>query len=327
MIHNMPLNMMQLSIIVPIYNVEKYLRKCVESLLLQDLSQNGYEIILVNDGSTDDSGRIADEYAASYLNIHVIHQPNAGLSEARNTGIKDAHGEYIMFVDSDDYLEPNVLKGLVEKMTAEDLDVLRFNYQNVNEQGKVIEPNKISKPFVDYRDEICDGFTFLNDCLGSACYAWQFILKHELTCTFMSDIYFEDVDWTPRMLIKAQRVTSVCTVVYNYLQRQGSITLSQDEVRIRKALNDRITIIKTLKETSATLHDHRWFDGMVASIVISVISRVAKSFYSERHDWIARLRSLNVFPVSSYHLTPAAKRKRILLNLSPCLYCWLMHKR
>ena len=127
---------MKLSIIVPIYNVAPYLRKCVDSLLKQDISD--YEIILVDDGSTDYSGVIADEISnafrlsplASRLTLRVIHQPNAGLSAARNTGIAAAQGEYIMFVDSDDYLEPNVLGALMEQVRREQLDVLRNIMRN-----------------------------------------------------------------------------------------------------------------------------------------------------------------------------------------------------
>ena len=105
---------MKLSIIVPIYNVAPYLRKCVDSLLAQDISD--YEIILVDDGSTDDSGVIADEILNTHsqspianCQIKVVHQLNGGLSAARNTGIAAAQGEYVCFVDSDDYWEENVL--------------------------------------------------------------------------------------------------------------------------------------------------------------------------------------------------------------------------
>ena len=98
---------MKLSIIVPVYNVADYLPKCLDSLLVQDLSQNEYEIIVVNDGSTDNSGKIAEEYSKTYSNIILINQENQGLSGARNTGIQNAKGEYVQFVDSDDYLEPN----------------------------------------------------------------------------------------------------------------------------------------------------------------------------------------------------------------------------
>ena len=123
------LYMPRLSFIVPVYNVSPYLRKCVDSLLMQDCEDN--EIILVDDGSTDDSGTICDELAAAYENIRVIHQQNGGLSAARNAGLKAAEGEYICFVDSDDYWEENVLGGLMEQVEREKLDVLRFDYQNV----------------------------------------------------------------------------------------------------------------------------------------------------------------------------------------------------
>lgn len=130
---------MLLSIIVPIYKVEPYLRKCVDSLLVQDLSPEEYEIILVDDGSPDDCGKIADEYAARFSNVRGIHQENGGLSVARNTGIMTAQGKYIQFVDSDDYLEPDVLGSLVGRAERDDLDVLRFNYRNVNERYEEYE--------------------------------------------------------------------------------------------------------------------------------------------------------------------------------------------
>ena len=97
---------MKLSIIVPIYNVALYLRKCVDSLLAQDITD--YEIILVDDGSPDECPQTCNEYAEKYDNIKVVHQENAGLSAARNSGIAVAQGDYILFVDSDDYLQPNV---------------------------------------------------------------------------------------------------------------------------------------------------------------------------------------------------------------------------
>ena len=152
---------MKLSIVVPVYNVEAFLKKCVNSLLVQDLPKDDYEIILVDDGSTDDSGALCDALAAEQGNIRVIHQQNRGLSGARNTGIAVAKGVYIQFVDSDDFLESNVLGGLVKRVENNDLDILRFNYQNVFETGGVFEPNKYAKPFVDFSGEVCDGVTGL----------------------------------------------------------------------------------------------------------------------------------------------------------------------
>lgn len=182
----------KLSIIVPIYNVEPYLRKCVESLLTQDLDPAEYEIILVDDGSPDGCSAICDEYAQTLhpsggsrkgANIKVIHQPNAGLSAARNTGIMAAKGKYVQFVDSDDYLQPNVLRELVEQMERENLDVLRFDYQNVriNQVGdyEVFQPYKHPHQ-VDMRTDVVDGETYLNERMGYACYAVQFIIRRSL---------------------------------------------------------------------------------------------------------------------------------------------------
>lgn len=317
---------MKLSIIVPIYNVEQYLRKCVDSLLMQDLSLQEYEIILVDDGSTDGSGAIVDEYGANCSNIKVIHQENAGLSEARNNGVDNAQGKYVMFVDSDDYLEPNVIKGLVDKMEADNLDVLRFNYRNVNEQYHVFEPNKYSKLFVDYRDEVCDGKTFLSERLGGGCYACQFALKRELTrIRFTRGRYFEDTDWTPRMLMQAQRVTSVDTMVYNYLVRSGSITQSVSQGKKLKVINDKIWLIGQLQHYSEPLEDKCWFDGMITNTVISILTSVSLEHYTDKKHYLSQLRDMGVFPLRKHHITPAANRKRLLINLSPELFCLLMH--
>lgn len=100
--------MVKFSIIVPVYNVDKYLNRCVDSILNQQF--NSYELILVNDGSTDNSGSICDDYALSNDKISVIHKDNGGLSDARNKGMATAKGEYIIFIDSDDYIEPEALE-------------------------------------------------------------------------------------------------------------------------------------------------------------------------------------------------------------------------
>lgn len=316
---------MKLSIVVPIYKVESYLRKCVDSLLDQDLPKENYEIILVDDGSPDRCGDICDEYASKYGNIRVVHRKNGGLSAARNSGIEIAQGKYIQFVDSDDYLEPNVLKALVEKMETDNLDILRFNYQNVNEKYEEIHPNKNPKPFVDYRDEICDGITFLNERLGPACYVCQFILKRELLLDkkkyFKEGIYFEDVEWTPRVLTAANRVASESKIIYNYLVRQGSITKAKTLEKKRKVIDDKIFLIELLNSQMADKADKRWYEGMIAGTVISLLGAIVADLYDERRKYIKKLKELAVFPLSDYHLNSGGLRKRRLINLSPELYC------
>ena len=320
---------MKLSVIVPIYNVAPYLHRCVDSLLTQNLASSDFEIILVDDGSTDGCPAIVDEYAAQDANIVAVHQPNGGLSAARNTGIGMARGEFLLFVDSDDFLEPNVLGGLVEKMAADRLDVLRFNYQNVDENYRIFQPYKDGKPFTDYSDNVCDGLIFLTERLGYKCYAWQFVMRTELAkkSLFTEGIYFEDTDWTPRMLTLAQRITSVETVVYNYLMRRGSITQSINREKQRKVLTDKLLLLRSLQRQMSDKADKCWYLGMMAATSVSLLGMIASDFWTECDHFLKEYNDLHIRPLSTFHSTPRIRRKIFLINLSPRLFCWLIHLR
>lgn len=324
---------MKLSIIVPVYNVADYLPKCLDSLLAQDLPQNEYEIIVVNDGSTDNSGEIAQQYADKYASITLINQENQGLSGARNTGIKHAKGDYIQFVDSDDYLEENVLDGLINQVENDDLDVLRFRYQNVRINNtsniyEIFKPYKSSSfLFEDYSLDVTDGVNFLNERFGTACYAWAFILRKEIlnNCMFKPGIYFEDTEWTPRMILKSQRIASTDTIVYNYLMREGSITKAVNKDKQRKVVEDKIKLIDSLLDHSSGLEDKSWFERMIAGTVLSTIGCVAAVFYDEKKKYLKELKHRNIFPLSYNKTTKETKRKLQLINFSPSLYCWLIY--
>lgn len=347
---------MKLSIIVPIYNVAPYLRKCVDSLLAQDITD--YEIILVDDGSTDGSSDIADailsecmvygveckgegdsraksqalsphRLIASSPTIRVIHQSNAGLSSARNAGLAIAQGEYIMYVDSDDYLEPNVLGALMEQVERDQLDVLRFRYQNVRESGEVFMPHEgMKSDYNNYSSEPTDGLSFLNERMWVQCYAWQFVLCRELALQeqFTLGIYFEDTDWTPRMLLRAKRVASTDLVVYNYLWREGSITLCQKDIaKQHKQLQDKMGLLERLTQWGNTIADRHWFDSMISSLVVNIVGMLAGPFYAERKEYIKQIKALGVLPITTYRIAPRAKRKVTLINWSINLATLLMH--
>ncbi len=321
--------MLKLSLIVPVYNVERYLVKCLNSLLGQDIATDDYEIIVVNDGSTDSSADIAEQFAEKYPNIQSIHQKNRGLGGARNTGIQYANGKYIQFVDSDDYLAPNVLAGLLRKMDDEELDILRFKYQNVNEKGDILSSRK-GKQFVDYRDEVCDGMHFLANRLGYACYAWQFIIKTALLKNpenrFCEGIYFEDTEWTPRILIQAKRVTSIDKIVYNYLVREGSITKSVSEENKRKWVNDKMLIVDGLLKIEKNAKKKDWYNGMIALTVSSILTYLSFHFYNERKLYVTTLKQLGVFPLSIEKTNNKTKFRLALINFSPLIYCWFIRR-
>lgn len=340
-------NNVKLSIIVPIYNVAPYLRKCVDSLLAQDISD--YEIILVDDGSTDESGAIADEIVREIMGnrlwtigedtngqsiivncptLSVIHQENAGLSAARNAGIAKAKGEYIWFVDSDDYVEPNVLGVLMEQMERDNLDVLRFRYQNVWESGGVFAPYKDMTNYNDYSAVPTDGLTFLNERMGNQCYAWQFVLRTVLCTkeTFTPSIYFEDTDWMPRMLLRVKHVASTELVVYNYLWREGSITLSQKNIqKQRKQLRDKIDLLRKLNALGKQVADCRWFNGMISGMVVNIVGIIASTFYTERKKYLQEIKAMHLLPLSTYHIAPRAQRKVRMINFSIDFTVCLLH--
>ena len=123
-----------ISVIVPVYNVEKYLPKCIDSIINQTYTD--LEILLIDDGSTDNSGKICDNYAKKDKRIKVIHKKNGGLSDARNTGLNICTGDYISFIDSDDYIEPDMYDKMINTAIANDIDIISCNYNHIyNEQN------------------------------------------------------------------------------------------------------------------------------------------------------------------------------------------------
>lgn len=312
-----------LSIILPVYNVKEYLPKCLESLLDQGLCKDEYEIVLVDDGSTDGCGAICDEFALKEGNVKVVHQKNQGLSVARNVGTQIAVGKYIQYVDSDDYLHPDVLKGLVSLMDEHSLDVLRYEFRRVSEREgvSVIENGQIQ--LKDAR--IWNGKDFLLKELWFSCYAWQFIIRRELLeihhLQFKQGIIFEDTEWTPRMLSASRRVASTDAVVYYYLIRKGSITNSAVENRIKGQL----FLIDELRNQALSMEDSRWHQGMISHIVVTIVSTISKSLFPQRNVYLKELKERSVYPLSTYMANKSGLRKIRLINVSPTLACCLIH--
>lgn len=374
--------MLILSIIVPVYNVEQYLAKCIDSLLRQDLASEEYEVILVDDGSTDNSGRIAeieglrieekgvrklryvkpetghigagDDYRTP--RIRVIHQPNMGLSAARNAGLRIAQGKYVQFVDSDDYLEPNVLGGLVRQMEEQKLDVLRFGFQDVrvvgtengevrNENGEVRTESRESrdereyevfwphesKKIIDRCEEIVDGETYLNTRLRFECFAWQFVVRRALlvsnedeNCLFREGLYYEDVEWTPRMLLKANRVNATTKIVYNYLQREGSITKTIDEEIRKKEIETKLYLMETTEKLMIRGKAVTWCRGMIAELVINTLELLVNREWENRVSIINRIKTMDVLPLSTFRQETKRARKIKVINISPWLFVYLL---
>lgn len=211
---------MKLSLIIPVYNTEAYLRECLLSCTEQDLED--YEIIVIIDGSPDNSLDIAREFAADYDNITVISQPNAGLSEARNAGMRKARGKYIMFVDSDDRIREQSLKPLVERCIDENLDMLLFCAADITGDEAVRRfsypenaPVFAGRTMLDRKFQVCAPF---------AIYRKGMLEDHHIS--FFPGIFHEDNDFTPRVYYHSQRTGMTDEVIYLVRQTPGSITRS-----------------------------------------------------------------------------------------------------
>ena len=222
----------KLSVIIPVYNVEEYLEQCLKSVLKQTLK--GIEIIIVNDGSTDSSGIIARKYSEKYENISVINQSNKGLAEARNTGINNANGEYITFLDSDDYIVEDMYERMYNKaiqndcnLIISDIDLVWENGENKAFNGLKLDENKIYTSDEQYK-------LLLTRKLN--CQVVNKIYKTSIwknaNIRFESNRYYEDI--IPSFIIAKEfkECMFINDALYKYRMRQGSITANTSEKKI-----------------------------------------------------------------------------------------------
>lgn len=205
------------SIIVPVYNVEKYLKKCLDSIINQ--TYKNIEILLVDDGSTDNSGIICDEYAKKDPRITVIHKENAGLSEARNTGLDYARGKYISFIDSDDYIEEGMIFYLYHDCKDNNCQIANSNKIWELENGKKIYLCEIEN------SEIVDTETALKNLLLNDPSVANKLFERCLfdDIRFIKDKLYEDILTTPLLIEKSERIFLDKRHFYHYIQHENSI--------------------------------------------------------------------------------------------------------
>lgn len=232
--------MCKLSVIVPIYNSGKNLNKCLDSILTQDLEN--VEILAINDGSTDNSGEIVKEYVKQYPEkITYYEKKNSGVADTRNFGISKAKGKYILFVDSDDYIKPELFKEL-QKYIEQDIDIVKFKLERVKEEGQVIE--KVGGAVFKKTDgqTAFNVLCFSDVLLDSPC---VYLFKKELfvnnNLKFKLNTEHEDFGLIPLVILKAKSVISINTYGYCYLQTNDSITRNEDYSKTLKKFNNVLT--------------------------------------------------------------------------------------
>ena len=212
------------TIIVPVYNVEAYLRRCIDSITNQ--THANLEIILVDDGSSDNSSRICDMYAAADPRVIAIHKENEGQSKARNVGLDRAQGEYISFVDSDDLIENNYVENMLRNAVSDNADVVVSGYRIVKDDGSehCSAPNEMFlKTNIEVLRAFCKCIFQPTPC--AKLYSAQFISRNGLR--FSEGVIYEDQLWTCAWAQKASRVHLIPKAMYNYCVREGSTMTAQ----------------------------------------------------------------------------------------------------
>lgn len=311
--------MIKISIIVPVYNVERYLPICLESIFQQSLSL--FEVIIVDDGSTDNSGTICDNFAARHNEIRVIHQQNQGVSAARNRAINEAKGEYLVFIDADDFWVPNTLEPLLQTAIDNNLDVLAFNPIDVPE-------NATHAPNVAYEPqpiEVNNGFDFVAKNQVPV-YIFLFLVKrnHLITncLTFPEGHILEDAGFSLRTYLYANRIAKSEQVVYCYRYRETSLIHSKERTHLIQLLDDFIyaaqdvdSIIKSkgsmmsseCYERFRTRRDSYVFFGAIRAF------RIGKA-----KEFISKAKNLNLYPFKSLSETDYPGLKYKLLHWCIC---------
>lgn len=299
---------MRLSIIIPAYNVEQYLERCVESCENQDISNTDYEIIIVNDGSPDNSLQIAERLALKYSNIVVISQENQGLSGARNTGIDNARGKYLWFVDSDDYLVENCIGRVLGICEDNELDICHFSL-NVMDENLAVKKFTHSTPnevLVRGRDVILKN---VSDVVCSACsnfYNRKFLKDHNLYFTL--GLTQQDTEFNGRVFGLAERCMFVDDSMYVYFYNSESIRRSPKLEKQIKYACDTIRIAALRRDFYSTQCDDRelreyflkYTNSLVAGTLFANINTTEKRILEEM---LKAAKASDVYPIKGKTLS------------------------
>lgn len=259
---------MKVSVIVPVYNVELYIEKCLKSLVKQTLKE--IEIIIVNDGSTDNSDKIISKYAKKYSNIIYIKKENGGVSEARNLGLQKATGEYIGFLDSDDWIEEDMYEKMYEKAKSENFDMVACDTEAIFPDKKMYISSNIKEDNVSNKELMIDAYAVI----------WNKIYKKELIqgLKFKKNMNFcEDVEFLYMVYSRVKSIGVIKEPLHNYLQREGSLTYVYDK-KLYQLIESMDDIIEYYKENKKFYKYQKELEyTYVRYLYATFIKRIAKT--------------------------------------------------
>lgn len=294
---------MLLSIVIPHYNLPRHLlESCLRSITSQGLPDGSYEVIIVDDGSETTPSWILDTFAKAPVRLKTIR--HGGLSEARNAGLDEAAGEYIMFVDSDDTLQPDSLKRVITTLQKEHPQILRYQFNICKNDNDTHIGNK--KEYKTSEATSGAAYMAMNNLKGSAClyfFSKQLATKHNIR--FISGIYHEDEDFTTRLHYHAKTVIDSNAIVYNYFTRRGSITTSSDKEANNKRIADHLTIIKELAafgaaEIQQSVIQTKGLERKLSMLAVDLIIKMFRS--GKKTEDVKRICDEELRPLGLYPL-------------------------
>ncbi|MBK1895100.1 glycosyltransferase [Chryseobacterium paridis] len=270
----------KVSIIVPVYNVEKYLAKCLDSLVDQTLQE--IEIIIVNDGSVDHSGQIIQQYIQRFPNkLKAYQKENGGLSDARNFGIDKATGDYLGFVDSDDYVTETMFEEMLNLAEKHQAEMVICNIQKVDEQGNVTQ--KLTQlPNMPEKIDLEKNFSVFSDLSYFAC---NKLFRKELFTDkrFKKGVHFEDIQLIPQLLLECKIVAQTQSFHYQYFERADSISKTHTEkgLDILKAVMDVETVFENSQYSSKRreLKNFQILEGVYSFLAYLAFVKKKETFY------------------------------------------------
>lgn len=265
--------MPKVSVIVPVYNVEKYIVKCLESLLNQTLED--IEIIVVNDGSPDNSQEIIDKYVLEYKDkIKSFIKPNGGLSDARNFGIEKATGEYIGFVDGDDFVDIRMFETMYNEAHKKKSDIVVCNLNYVYDYDIVPTSSNVETETTNIKEVMLN----IYPTAWNKIYKRTFINKHKLR--FKKNVWYEDVEFIYRVLPYVNKISCVKNCFYQYVQREGAITKTYDK-RLYNYIDNWNGIVKYYKE-------HNLYDEFYSELEYSYVRYIYGTFLKQAMNFPER---------------------------------------
>ncbi|MBR6690047.1 MAG: glycosyltransferase family 2 protein [Bacilli bacterium] len=311
---------MKFSIIIPIYNAEKYIEKCLNSVFNQ--TYNNYELILINDGSKDNSESIIKKIIKKNKNILFFSQENKGQSVARNVGLEHATGDYIIFLDSDDYLDLNLLEVLNEHLkNNSNIDVLRFQSNIVDENGNIINKIKFHE-FDNVSGEESFNYFVEEDMFDTPCfYTYKRSFWKENKFKFSEGKVHEDFGLIPRVILLSNKVSSVSFFGYNYVQNPNSTTHIYDRNKVLKRVYD---LLYHYDELYKFIIDNKTISKNTKKLFISFLANsiISKSKELENSDLNKYIKELKLRKVSNKLLSNSIPRilKKILITINLKFY-------